>query len=83
MTLAIVFFADVRFVHVFNRDAILVGQIMRTLANTLTPMVGKGFGVIEYLDVAGVQKAGHAARVTRAGQSAGDNHPVVTGKHAK
>ena len=78
-----VFFADMRLVDVFDRHALRIGQRMRALANALTPRVGKGFCIVEYLDVAGIQEAGHAARVTGTRQCARDNHSVVTGKHAK
>lgn len=71
-----VFFADMRLVDVLYSHAMFVGQLMRALAVAFTPRVGKSFGVNEYLDVAGIQEAGHAAGVTGTRQCARDNHAV-------
>lgn len=78
-----ILFANMRLVDMFDRYAMRIGQFMRALADAFTPRVGKYFGVVEYLDVAGIQEAGHAACVARTGQCARDNHSVVTGEHAK
>jgi len=40
-------------------------------------------GVIEYLDVAGIQKAGHALRITRTWQCTRDNDTVVARQHTE
>ena len=42
-----------------------------------TPKVGKYFGTIEYLDVAGIQKVVHATCVTSIQPGADNNHSVV------
>lgn len=78
-----IFFADVRLVDVFYRYAMRIGEFMCALANALAQWIGENFGIIEYLDMAGMQEAGHATRVTGARQCARNNHSIIAGKHAK
>jgi hypothetical protein len=44
---------------------------------------GKYFGVIKYSEVAGIQEASHATRVTRTGQDAGNHLYIKAGKHTE
>ena len=56
---------------------------MRALANALAQWGVENFGIVGYLDMTGIQEAGHATRAKRAGQCARNNHSAIAGKYAK
>ncbi len=44
-----IFFAEVRLVDVFDRNAMRIGELMRVHADALAQRAGKHFGIVEYL----------------------------------
>ena len=65
-----------------NGYPVRFGNHLCIVTNFFAQRIGKLFGVIEYLDLVGVEIARHAASITNSRQGARNNNSVVARKYA-